>query len=125
MHLAAVAAGVLLAAVVVWDAFQTVILSSPSRAAAAPDARLLPPPLVAALRAATQGLPPSRAEGEVLTVFGPLSVLLLIASWAFGLVLAFASLLGDRGADAGAGRRLGFGTDLHASGTTFFTLGHR
>ena len=123
MHLAAVAAGVLLAAVVVWDAFQTVILSRQVAPRLRPTRafyRILWWPL----RAATQGLPPSRRKENVLTVFGPLSVLLLIASWAFGLVLAFALLYWGIGAQMqGLDGGFGFGTDLYASGTTFFTLG--
>src|SRR5262249_18411994 len=123
MHLTAVGAGALLAAFVVWDAFQTIILSRqvaprwrPTRA----FYRMLWLPL----RAVTQGLPPSRRKENVLTVFGPLSVLLLIASWAYGLVLAFALIywgIGSQMQEVDGGS--GLGTDLYASGTTFFTLG--
>lgn len=56
--------------------------------------------------------------------FGPLSVIMLLVTWAAALILGFgllhwafgSSLLGPEGAG-------GFGTDLYMSGTTFFTLG--
>jgi hypothetical protein len=68
-----------------------------------------------------------RARGRRETYFsfyGPLSVIVLLATWAVGLVVgfgllhwAFGSMLKD---PEGA---VGFGTDLYMSGTTFFTLG--
>src|SRR5262245_862023 len=123
MHLCAVGAGALLAAVVLWDAFQTIILSRQVAPRLRPT-RIFYRILWWPLRAATQSLPPSKRKENVLTVFGPLSVLLLIATWASGLVLAFGSLywgIGPQmlGPDGGSG----FGTELYASGTTFFTLG--
>jgi hypothetical protein len=60
----------------------------------------------------------------VLTVFGPLSLILLIALWALGLIVSFALLhwgLGSRLTDPDG--HTGFGVDLYMSGTTFFTLG--
>ena len=57
-------------------------------------------------------------------VFGPLSLLLLIALWALGLIVSFGLLhwgLGSRLTDPDG--HTGFGVDLYMSGTTFFTLG--
>jgi hypothetical protein len=57
-------------------------------------------------------------------VFGPLSLLLLIAGWALGLIISFALFhwgLGSRLADQSS--RSGLGVDLYMSGTTFVTLG--
>ena len=123
MHVLSVIAGALLAALILWDAFQTMVLSRrvarrfrPTRA----FYRLLWNPV----RAATRRLPPGRARENVLTVFGPLSLLLLIALWAFGLVVAFGLLhwgLGPQLWDANG--VAGFGVDLYGSATTFFTLG--
>ena len=118
-----VAAGSLLFVVVLWDTFQTMILSRrvsrrfrPTRA----FYRLLWTPL----RAATRRLPPGRRREDVLTVFGPLSLLALIAVWAFGLVLAFALVHWGLGPEMRDAKDLsGFGVDLYVSGTTFFTLG--
>src|SRR5215813_725781 len=123
MHLYAVSAGILLAVVVLWDAFQTIILSRQVAPRLRPT-RVFYRALWSPLRAATQNLPPSRRKENVLTVFGPLSVILLIASWAFGLVLAFALLYWGIGAQMqGPDGGMGFGTQLYGSGTTFFTLG--
>src|SRR5215510_14613014 len=123
MRQLALTGGALLCALVLWDAFQTMVLSRrvsrwfrPTRA----FYRLLWNPL----RAATRRLAPGRQRENVLTVFGPLALLLLIALWALGLVVAFALLdwgLGPSLRDASGGS--GIGVDLYASATTFFTLG--
>jgi Ion channel len=123
MHSWATAVGCLLTLVILWDAFQTIILSRrvsrrlrPTRA----FYRLLWTPL----RAATKRLPPGNRRENILMVFGPLSLLSLIALWALGLIASFGLLhwgLGSqlRGPDGASG----FGIDLYMSGTTFFTLG--
>src|SRR5437867_10284010 len=123
MHSWAAAVAILLILVVLWDAFQTIILSRrvsrkfrPTRA----FYRLLWTPW----RAVTQRVPPGNRRDNVLMVFGPLSLLLLVGLWALGLVVSFALL------HWGLGSHLltpdghsGFGVDLYMSGTTFFTLG--
>lgn len=66
---------------------------------------------------------PKRRE-RVLSVFGPLSMLLLMSVWAIGLILAFALLQWSAGSGLNAPeRKPTFGTDLYMSGTTFSTLG--
>src|SRR5262249_19883792 len=75
-------------------------------------------------RAVAIRLPEGDRRESVLTVFGPLSLLLLIALWAFGLIVSFALLhwgLGSQLRDAHGAS--GFGMDLYMSGTTFVTLG--
>ena len=67
----------------------------------------------------------SRKRREAfLSFFGPLSLLLLLCVWAFGLIAGFAifqwALSSPLKVGDGAG---GFGTYLYLSGTTFFTLG--
>jgi hypothetical protein len=119
----AIAAGALLLLVILWDSFQTMILSRrvarrfrPTRA----FYRLLWTPL----RAAAERLPVGRRRENVLMVFGPLSLLALMALWAMGLVFGFGLLhwgLGSQIRDAHEAS--GFGIDLYGSGTTFFTLG--
>jgi Ion channel len=123
MDLSAAVLGALLAVVILWDAFQTIVLSRrvsrrfrPTRA----FYRLLWTPW----RTVARRIPEGNRRENLLTVFGPLSQLLLIALWALGLIVAFALLhwgLGSRmAAPDGAS---GFGVDLYMSGTTFFTLG--
>ena len=67
----------------------------------------------------------SRKRRETaLSYFGPLSLLLLLAMWASGLILSFGLLLWAGGsAVVVSGASPGFRTDLYLSGTTFFTLG--
>jgi len=123
MHPWATAVGTLLTAVILWDAFQTIILSRrvsrrfrPTRA----FYRLLWTPW----RAATKRLPPGDRKENILMVFGPLSLLLLIALWALGLIVSFALLQWGLGSHiTGPDGISGFGVDLYMSGTTFFTLG--
>lgn len=59
-----------------------------------------------------------------LSWFGPLSLLVLLALWAFGIILAFGALHWAAGsALVIQGHSAGFLDDLYLSGTTFFTLG--
>jgi len=59
-----------------------------------------------------------------LSIFGPLSLLLLLSIWAVGLVTGFALLhWGFGSAVLNRNGGTGFLTDLYLSGTTFFTLG--
>jgi len=64
-------------------------------------------------------LPPGRVRQGLLSAFGPLSLIMLFAFWALGLIAGFALM-------HAAARTTGsssFGTNLYMSGTTFFTLG--
>src|SRR5260370_34268339 len=59
-----------------------------------------------------------------LSIFGPLSLLVLLTLWATTLVLGFACIHWAIGSWIGALRGpKSFLTDLYFSGTTFFTLG--
>ena len=119
----AAALGALLILVILWDAFQTIILSRrvsrrfrPTRA----FYRLLWTPS----RALARRIAPGDARERVLMVFGPLSLLTLIALWALGLVACFAVVHWGLGSQIAAPQGAsGFGLDLYMSGTTFFTLG--
>src|SRR5437667_11575433 len=103
MHPWTAAVAALLIFVILWDAFQTIILSRrvsrrfrPTRA----FYRGLWPPW----RAAAQRVPQGNRRENVLTVFGPLSLILLIALWALVLIVSFALLhcaLGSRLTDPG------------------------
>ena len=66
----------------------------------------------------------SQAE-SFLSVYGPLSLIILLALWAAGLVVGFALLDWGLGVDLDLpGGRADLGTTLYLSGTTFFTLGY-
>ena len=57
-------------------------------------------------------------------VFGPASLILLLAAWALGLIVSFGLLHWGLGSQlAGPSGLMGFREDLYMSGSTFFTLG--
>ena len=119
----ALAVGIALILGVLWDAFETAVLSrrvSRGTRLTTLFYRLTWPTwrvLAARMRS-------ERRRENFLTVFGPLSLLLLIAFWAFGLVLGFALLHWGAGTQMRTpDGRENFFVDLYMSGTTLFTLG--
>ena len=129
MHFAALIAGLVCCLGVALDAFQTIIL--PRR----PSGRLQITRLFYILtwgpwsRVAPR-IRNKKVREQVYSIYGPLSLLLLLLVWAVLLVMGFALFyfaLGSPFADAmqqqNAGTLKRFGTDLYVSGTTLFTLG--
>ena len=114
--------GAILLAVVLWDAFETIIL--PRRVNRRfRITRLFYRSTWYPWRATAQHLPSKRREA-FLGFFGPLSLLLLLSLWAAGIIFSFGMLQWAAGsAVTPAGTPPPFGTDLYLSGTTFFTLG--
>ncbi|MBI4501539.1 MAG: two pore domain potassium channel family protein [Gemmatimonadetes bacterium] len=114
-------AGAAVLAIVLWDAFETIIL--PRRVSG--RLRLTKFFYRSTWRPwRTFALLLTRRRDTFLGFFGPLSLLLLLTMWAAGIVFAFGMLQWAAGsALAGADRNPGFGTDVYLSGTTFFTLG--
>src|SRR5881296_1129294 len=115
-------AGAALLATVLWDAFETIIL--PRRVSG--RFRLTKLFYRATWRPwrAIAPLLPRRPGDAFLGFYGPLSLPLLLALWAAGIVLAFGMLQWAAGSaltmvDVGPG----FWSDMYMSGTTFFTLG--
>jgi hypothetical protein len=121
----ALAASVIFIIVVLWDAFETVVL--PRRVSRRLRlVRLAFVPAWRLFRAVTRRMPPGGRRENLLGYFAPLSTFLLLVSWALGLIVGFAVLqwgLGSHIAEAGGREPRTFGTDLYLSGTTFFTLG--
>jgi hypothetical protein len=69
-------------------------------------------------------LPSKKLRETYLSYYGPLSLLMLFALWAFALVVAFATLHWAAGSSLNVpGGVASFRIDLYLSGTTFFTLG--
>jgi hypothetical protein len=67
---------------------------------------------------------PLRQQETWLSVFGPLSLLLLLIIWVFGLILGFALIHWSLGPALLTREGItGFFTYFYLSGTTFFTLG--
>jgi voltage-gated potassium channel Kch len=123
VSLLAIAAGFLLIAGVLWDAFENAVLSrrvSRGTRLTTIFYRLTWP----AWRLAAARIRNERSRENFLTVFGPASLLLLIALWAFGLTFGFALLYWGFGASMRTpDGKVSFLVDLYMSGTTLFTLG--
>jgi ion channel len=115
--------GVLLIVVILWEAFETIVL--PRRVAR--RIRLTRAFYRSTWRpwsALARGVLSGSLRETVLSVYGPLSLLVLLTFWAAGLILGFALLHWLVGSAVRiADGESGFGTDLYMSGTTFFTLG--
>src|SRR2546429_2473199 len=114
----------LLMAVVLWDAYETIILPRRvNRRLRLTRAfyRATWTPWAASARLVRAG---NRRE-LFLSFYGPLSLVLLLVLWAAGLVTAFGLLQYANGSamHAAGNEAPGLATDLYLSGTTFFTLG--
>jgi len=114
---------VALIGIVLWDAFEVIVL--PRRVTRRWRLtrflyRLTWPSWLAVARRIDIG---ARRE-TFLAVYGPLSLLLLLALWAMSLVLGFGMLHWSLDTSMHTpGEPPSFGTYLYLSGTTFFTLG--
>jgi Ion channel len=123
MSLLAVAGGLLLVLIVLWDAFETIVL--PRRASFRLRLtrlfyRVTWPPF----RAIGRRLRAGNSRENLLSVFGPLSLILLLALWALALVFGFGLLQWGIGSHLASPSGIsGFGADVYMSGTNFFTLG--
>jgi ion channel len=116
-------AGLALIAIVLWDAFETVVLPrTVSRRLRL--ARLYFRGTWKLWARIAQLFDSDNRRERFLAIYGPLSLIGLITVWAVGLILSFAVLHWSAGSQlvtpAGHAR---FADDLYMSGTTFFTLG--
>ena len=122
LNIFALAAGALLLLGVLWDAFETMVLSRRvSRGVRVTT--LFYRATWAPWAAVTRRMTPGRRRESLLTVYGPLSLVFLIGLWAFALVFAFALLQWGAGNGLAGKQGEGFSTTLYMSGTTLFTLG--
>ena len=123
MNILAVILGIGLIVMVLWETFETIVL--PRRVTR--QFRLtrvfyrwtwLPWRALAGLRKQ------KKKRDAMLSYYGPLSLLMLLAFWAFTLVLGFGLIhYGDSEQFAGMLFPSRFGNALYLSGTTLFTLG--
>lgn len=114
--------GTVLIAVVLWEAFETIVL--PRRVTRRVRLtrlfyRCSWRPWLALARTFASG----RRQETLLSFFGPLSLLFLLSLWAVGLISGFALLYWASGSHVITNGSVSFLTDLYLSGTTFFTLG--
>jgi hypothetical protein len=123
MHLLAALAGVLLILTMLWDAFETIVL--PRRVARRVRlARYYYRGSWRTWRRVAERLTRGPRRETVLSYFAPLSLIVLIALWATGMVFGFALLYWAMGSTVVVHSGVpGFGSDLYMSGSTFFTLG--
>ncbi len=115
--------GAVLILVVLWEAFETIVL--PRRVTRRIRlTRLFYRFTWRLWLAADRAVVPARRKETWLSFFGPISLLLLLSVWAGILIIGFALLHFATGSAVhSAGGSPGFVTDLYLSGTTFFTLG--
>lgn len=109
---------------VLWDAFEAMVLPRRVMRALRP-ARLFYRSLWTLWRAAACRVRPGRRREALLSVFGPLSLLALFATWVSALICGFGLLQWSLGTPLNnSEERAGLPTYLYLSGTTFFTLGY-
>jgi hypothetical protein len=125
MHALVGAAGVVVIAAILWEAFETIVL--PRRVTRHLRlTRLFYRVTWRPWRALLGHVRSPKRRESYLSYYGPLSLLQLLAVWAVLLVIGFALLHWAAGSNlnvGASGMRSGFWTDLYMSGTTFFTLG--
>src|SRR5260370_14220424 len=116
-------AGVAIFLIVVWDAFEAIIL--PRRVTRKFRlTRLFYRTTWRSWKFATNLVTARPTREALLGFYRPISLLLLIGVWAVGLVLGFGLMQFGAGSAVNVtGAQPGFWTDLYLSGTTFFTLG--
>jgi len=115
--------GLVLIVVVLWDVFETIVL--PRRVTRRVRlTRLFYRFLWQPWSALSSRIHKKRRRETLLSIFGPLSLLILLSLWAFVLIAGFACIHWAIGSRIGSlvGPK-SFLTDLYFSGTTFFTLG--
>jgi Ion channel len=122
-NLGAFIGGIVIFLIVVWDAFESIIL--PRRVTRKFRLTRLFYKVTWTIARFVANLFSARKTRETLLgFFGPSSLLLLLAVWAVGLVLGFGLMQYGAGSAVNiSGGQPGFMTDFYLSGTTFFTLG--
>jgi hypothetical protein len=109
--------GIVLVAVALSDAFQTIIM--PRRVSGVTVSKVFYRLTWIPIAALGRRMPPGDRRESFLSIYGPISLLLLIVLWGMILVVGFALLLWAAGSDPSLTR---FG-NLYVSGVTFTTLG--
>lgn len=116
-------AGVAIFLIVLWDAFESIIL--PRRVTRRFRlTRLFFKSTWHVWKFVMCLVPSPKRREALLGFYGPLSLLVLVGVWAVGLVLGFGLMqYGAGSAVVVSGSQPSFETDIYLSGTTFFTLG--
>ncbi|MGA2427493.1 MAG: ion channel [Candidatus Acidiferrum sp.] len=116
-------AGIAIFFIVIWDAFESVIL--PRRVTRRFRlTRLFYRVTWVGSKFLVKFVPSRKTRDALLGFYGPISLLILIGVWAVGLVLGFGLMQFGAGSAVNiTGGQPGLSTDFYLSGTTFFTLG--
>jgi len=123
-HIIAIVGGIVILWVVLLDAFETVVLPRRVLRNFKLTAYFYRRTWIPWRRVASHIKTTSRQQ-NFLGYFGPLSLILLLAFWACGLILGFALIqYGIGGHEQLSGEKLTFGKIVYHSGETFFTLGY-
>ncbi len=119
--IAAFAAGVLLLGIILQDAFEVMLLPRrvPRRIRLM---RWFFRVSWAVWRALSRWLPTQAKREKFLGIYGPLSMVLLFALWAAGLIFGFGLI--EWSVQQGSGPTPTIGEETYMSGVTFFTLGY-
>src|SRR5258708_5931078 len=117
MSLLATLVGLLLVAVALSDAFETIVM--PRRVSGVTVSKIFYRLTWMPVAALGRRMPPGDRRETFLSIYGPVSLLLLIVLWGMILIVGFALLLWAAGSDPSLTR---FG-NLYVSGVTFTTLG--
>jgi hypothetical protein len=123
MTLIEVILGFMLLSMALWDAFEVIIL--PRRVTHRfRFARFFYRSTWRLWSAVAEWVRPDKRRETYLSIFGPLSLLMLLSVWAAGIITGFAMVHWGLGTPLNiSGGSAPFSTYLYMSGTTFFTLG--
>src|SRR5262245_29541583 len=123
MKLVAGIAGGGLVLVMLWEAFETIVLPQRVTRTVRITRLFYRAAWIPLFGLALTSLGAERRDA-FLAFYCPLSLLLLLSVWATGLIVGFALIQWAAGSALnGPDGETGFATDLYMSGTTFFTLG--
>ena len=123
MRLLAIIPGLALILVILWDAFETIIL--PRRVTRRFRlTRVFYQTVWAPWSALARSTRNRKRREKLLGLFGPLSLLMLLALWALGLIVGYAITLWAIDARLNLNLEPTFADYLYLSGATFFTLGY-
>jgi Ion channel len=116
-------AGIATFLIVIWDAFESIIL--PRRVTRRFRlTRVFYRVTWVTSQFLVKFVPSRKGRDALLGFYGPISLLILIGVWAVGLVLGFGLMQFGAGSAVNmTGGQPGLSTDFYLSGTTFFTLG--
>jgi hypothetical protein len=124
MHIFSVIAGIVIIAIVLLDAFETVVLPRRVRRQFRLTILFYRRTWIPWRKIGAHIKSTGRRE-NFLSYFGPVSLLLLLAVWAWGLIFGFALVQYGAGEHVQMGNQpVTFGDLMYHSGETFFTLGY-